>query len=158
MDMKIEITDQHRWLEQFIGQWEPIQDADTPPEMQSDNWIETGRMLHGVWAVVEGSGRTHGTEANTILSLGYDAGKGKFVGTWIGTMMSHLFVYEGDLADDGRLVLDCLGPDFETPGKLRQYQDIYGFEGSDSRTLTAQTLQDDGTWQVFMTMKYRRVA
>ncbi|ESQ87238.1 hypothetical protein ABAC460_20935 [Asticcacaulis sp. AC460] len=155
--MKVDIQTQHRWLEQFTGTWEVVQGADTPPEERSDNWKEVGRNLYGVWAVVEGNGQMPGGgAATTVLTLGFDQAKGKFVGSWIGSMMENLWVYEGELDGDGRLVLNSDGPDFET-GEMRKYRDIYAFEGGDKRTLTSQLLQPDGSWKAFMSMTYRRV-
>lgn len=155
--MKVDIQTEHRWLEQFSGNWEMVFDADTPADQRTDDWVETGRTLHGVWAVVEGRGEMPGGgKATTILTLGYDPARKAFIGTWIGSMMAHLWVYEGQLTDDGRLVLNSEGPDFET-GAMRSYQDIYAFEGSDIRTLTSQMLMSDGHWHVFMNGRYKRV-
>jgi hypothetical protein len=92
-----------------------------------------------------------------MIALGYDPAKGKFVGTWLGTMMTNLWVYEGSLdADEKALTLDCEGPSCTEPGKVAPYQDIITIIDADYWTLTARTRGDDGQWTTFMTTHYRR--
>jgi hypothetical protein len=91
------------------------------------------------------------------MTLGYDPDKKRFVGTWVGSMMSFLWVYDGSLDPAGRtLTLNAEGPDFSTPGKTAKYQDIIEFVSDDHRVLRSQTLGDDGTWHPFMEAHYRR--
>ena len=52
-----------------------------------------------------------GTPATTQITLGYDPAKKRFVGTWLGSMMTHLWIYDGELsADERTLTLSSEGP------------------------------------------------
>jgi hypothetical protein len=79
------------------------------------------------------------------------------VGTFIGSMMYHLWLYDGELDPAGKkLTLDSEGPSFSGDGTMSKYRDAIEFKSDDYRVLTAQVLGDDGQWQGFMTAHYRR--
>jgi uncharacterized protein DUF1579 len=45
------------------------------------------------------------------MTLGYDPEKKQYVGTWVGSMMSYLWVYDGSLdAEEKVLTLNAEGP------------------------------------------------
>src|SRR5690606_862870 len=93
------------------------------------------------------------------LTLGYDPQKKRFVGTWIGSMMNYLWVYEGDLDASGKvLTLNATGPVMMGPatGTMAKYQDVITIVGPDERTLTGRQQQPDGTWLQFMQATYKR--
>jgi uncharacterized protein DUF1579 len=72
-------------------------------------------------------------------------------------MMTHLWVYEGELdADERVLTLNAEGPSMASEGKMTQYKDVIEFKSDDHRVLTSHMLRDDGNWQQFMTANYRR--
>ncbi len=108
--------------------------------------------------MAEGQGETTGGGADTsLITLGYDPAKARFVGTWVGSMMPYLWIYDGELDASGRvLTLNSSGPSMTGDGSTAQYQDVIEITGDDSRTLTARAQGSDGTWQEFMTMSYRR--
>ena len=71
--------------------------------------------------------------------------------------MSRIWSYTGYLDGSEReLVLDCEGPSFKGDGTTARYQDVIAWVSDAERTLTSRVLQDDGSWQVFMTATYRR--
>ncbi|CDZ31273.1 ABC-type uncharacterized transport system, permease and ATPase component [Neorhizobium galegae bv. officinalis] len=146
---------EHGFLERMVGLWEV-----TSTSMGHDEkWVEVCRALNGIWFVAEGSGEMPGGggPATTILTLGYDPAKGKYVGTWLGTMMNHLWVYEGEVSDDGStLNLYTSGPDFANPGKTGDYREQIIFTDDDHRTFNSSAKQPDGTWQQFMEAHYAR--
>ena len=119
---------------------------------------ESVRSLEGVWVVCEGRGEMPaGAPSTTIMTLGYDPAKGRYVGTWIGSMMTYLWVYDGWLDPTGRvLTLEAEGPDMEEDGKLARYRDVIEIKSDDYRTMTAQVLGSDGEWRGFMTAYYHR--
>jgi hypothetical protein len=79
------------------------------------------------------------------------------VGTWIGSMMTHLWVYDGALdATERVLALDSDGPSMAGDGKLAKYRDAIEIRSDDERVLTSSVLGDDGKWQQFMIAHYRR--
>jgi hypothetical protein len=121
---------------------------------------EVVRSLGGLWILAEGRGEMpEGGTGTSAMTLGYDPQKGRFLGTFIGSMMTHLWIYQGSL-DDGRkiLTLDTEGPGIlgnETT--LAKYQDAVERVSDDHRILRSRFLADDGEWHSFMTAHYHRM-
>ena len=163
--MQAEPQKEHQWLQKLVGNWtsesECASGPDQPPHKMKGT--ETVRSLGGLWTLGEGQGEMPGGGvAQMLMTLGYDPQKKRFVGTWIGSMMTHLWVYDGELDAAGRvLTLNAEGPRFNAEGKadgsMAKYQDIIEFKSDDHRTLTSRALGEDGKWQEFMTAHYRRV-
>lgn len=157
--MQVEVTPQHRWLHKLVGEWTYEHDATMEPgqEPVKVTGSETVRTLGETWVLCHGEGEASGCAmGKTVMTLGYDPAKQRFVGSFISSMMAYLWVYEGQLDASGKaLILDCEGPAFSGQGMAR-YQDRIEFLSDDHRTLTASTVGPDGTWQTFMTAHYRR--
>lgn len=113
----------------------------------------------GTWVIGEGKGQMpDGSPATMVLTLGYDPNKKRFIGTWIGSMMTYLWVYDGELdASEKILTLSADGPHMSDPNKTMKYRDVFEFKSDDHRVLTSHMLGDDGKWTQFMTAHYRRV-
>jgi len=155
---KAEPTQEHRWLEQLVGEWVVQNETPAPGQEGAGAWTETVRSLDGIWFISEGSGDMPGCgPVRTMLTLGYDPHKKRYVGTWVGSMMTYLWVYEGMLDESGKvLTLDCTGPDFERPGETAHYQDIVTIIDRDNRKFTGRVQKPDGSWSEMMTAHYRR--
>jgi hypothetical protein len=157
--MNAEPQKEHKWLEQLVGEWETeieaVMGPGQPPSKHTGS--ESVRSLT-TWVVCEGKGEMLGGEnAATIMTLGYDPAKKKFVGTFIGSMMTNLWVYDGELDATGKvLTLDADGPSFTDPNKTAKYKDAIEIVSPDHRILTSRVLGDDGQWFHFMTAHYRR--
>jgi hypothetical protein len=157
--MHAEPQAEHKWLEQFVGEWEIEVEGTAvpgqPPEKSTG--AETVRSL-GVWVQCDGTmPMPDGRTGKTVMTLGYDPAKKKFVGTFIGSMMTNLWVYEGELDETGRvLTLDAEGPGFSDPGRTAKFKDAIEIVSTDHRILTSRILGDDGRWHQFMTAHYRR--
>jgi len=158
--MQIEPQQEHQWLQQLVGEWTYEAEATMVPGQPPSKFegSESVRSLGGLWVLAEGQGEMPGCGAvTTMLTLGYDPQKKRYLGTWIGSMMSHLWVYDGALdAAEKVLTLDAEGPDMAGTGKMAKYQDVVEFESDDHRVLTSHALGDDGKWHRFMTAHYRR--
>ncbi len=154
----------HQWLMQLVGSWQFESVAEMGPDQppMKATGRETVRAIGDLWIVAEGEGEMPGGGLmKSVMTLGYDPLRAKFVGTWIGSPMAHMFVYEGELADaagntPARLPLTTLGPSFADPTKMATYQDVLELHPDGQRMLYAQLLGDDGNWQQFMTATYRR--
>ena len=158
--MHAEPQKEHRWLHKLLGEWtseaEAVMEPGKPAEVCKGT--ESVRSLGGLWVLAEGRGEMPGGGAATMmLTLGYDAQRQRFVGTWVGSMMTNLWVYDGFLdAAERTLTLEAEGPDMAGQGKTVKYRDVVEFKSDDHRVLTSYALGDDGTWQQFMTAHYRR--
>lgn len=150
---------EHEWLHKLIGEWTTEMDAECEPGKPANKsrGSERVRSLGGLWVLAEGQGEMPGGgQASMLMTLGYDPARKRFVGTWVGSMMTHLWVYDGALDADGRvLTLETEGPDFAS-GKLAKYRDVIELVSDDERRLTSHTLGEDGQWRQFMSATYRR--
>jgi hypothetical protein len=92
-----------------------------------------------------------------MMTLGYDPQRKRYVGTWIGSMMTPLWVYDGALdAAERVLALQTEGPSMAAEGRMAKYKDVIEFKSDDERVLTSHIQGDDGQWHGFMTANYRR--
>jgi Protein of unknown function (DUF1579) len=157
--MHTEPQKQHQWLDQLIGEWmsevECSGGSDQPPSKTQGS--EVVRSLGGLWIIADGVGEMpDGGTGKTIMTLGFDPQRDRFVGTFIGSMMTHLWIYNGSLdATEKVLTLDTEGPNFSQSG-MTKYKDIIEFVSEDHRIMTSQILGEDGNWTQFMTAHYRR--
>lgn len=158
--MKAEPQEEHRWLHRLVGEWTVEGEGTMGPDQPSEKstGTESVRSLGGLWILAEGQGMMPGGgAATTLMTLGYDPRTKRYVGTWIGSMMTHLWVYDGELdAAEKELTLYAEGPSFETEGKMARYKDVIELESDDHRLLRSHVLSDDGDWHHFMTASYRR--
>jgi len=153
---------EHAWLQKMIGEWTYESEAQMgegqPPFKASGT--ETVRPLGEFWILAEGQGTMPGGGHGTmLLTLGYDVRQGRFVGTWIGSMMSWHCVYQEGRLDPGgtRLQLEADGPSFAEEGRTARYRDELEIVAPDHRVLRSAIRQPDGSWHDFMAAHYRRL-
>ena len=151
---------EHHWLQRLVGEWTYESEArmgpDQPP-MKSQG-AESVRSLGGLWTLAEGEGQMpDGDSFTSVMTLGYDPEKKRFVGTWIGSIMTRLWIYDGELDADGRkLSLYSEGPSMSGDGTMAKYRDAIEVVSDDHRIMTSEYQGEDGNWQKFMTLHYRR--
>ncbi len=152
-------TAEHRWLQRLVGNWtfevECQMGPDQPP--MKNQGRESVRSLGALWTIGEWDGETpDGGQSRSVITLGYNPVKQRFVGTFINDMMTHLWPYEGTLDAAGKiLTLDSEGPSMSGEG-LAKYQDIIEFIDDNHRKLSSQIMGADGQWQPFMTAHFYR--
>lgn len=151
---------EHRWLQRLVGEWtsegEAVMEPGQPPA--TFKGTESVRSLGGLWVIGEGRGEMPGGgEMTSVITLGVDPRKGKFVGTFVASMMANLWLYEGAL-EGNVLTLDTEGPDFGAEGKTGKFRDVVELVDDDHRILRSSRLGEDGQWHEFMTARYRRTA
>jgi hypothetical protein len=126
------------------------------PPIQCQGTIST-RKLGGFWIICEVTNNMMGTTMHAVQTVGYDPAKKKYVGTWVDSMMNHMWKYEGTVDADGKvLTLQAEGPNFESPGKTAQFRDVYEVKGPDEIVTTSQMQGADGKWVTFATGTARR--
>ncbi|GAA4419868.1 DUF1579 domain-containing protein [Bremerella cremea] len=160
--MREEAQAEHAWLDNLVGTWtmksEMVMGPDEPPH--TSEGTEVVRKLGDLWVIGEME-TTSETMADctgkTILTLGYDPKQKAFVGTFIASIMTYLWIYErGTLDDAGKvLTLNANGPSFVSEGTVA-YQDIIEIVDADHRILRSQVIDDNEVWHPFMTAHYYR--
>lgn len=157
--MVVEPQKEHQWLQRLVGEWTSEAESAEPGQPPTiHRGTETVRSIGDIWFLAEGKADMPGGGQGTMLmTLGYDPQKNRFVGTWLGSMMTHLWIYDGELDEAGRvLTLSAEGPSMAGDGSMAQYRDVIEFKTDDHRVLTSHLLGDDGNWQQFMTAHYYR--
>lgn len=151
---------EHQWLKRLVGEW--TYEGESPmgpgkPPMKF-NGTETVRSIGELWVVGEGRGEMPtGEPVTMMITIGFDPAKGHYVGTWIGSMMTHLWVYRGEFDEANQtLSLHAEGPDMADPTKTRKYKEVIEVKSDDRRVFSSYMLGDDGKWTQIMTADYRR--
>lgn len=158
--METQAKKEHAWLKKFIGVWKATGESPMGPDQPAMTWTstETAVALGDLWIQADSqSTMPDGSQHVMQLTLGYDSNKGRYVGTWIGSMMDYLWVYEGELDAEGRvLTLSTTGPDMSRPGAFAAYRDIVTFVNDNHRILTSNMQDEKGEWHQFMEAHYHR--
>lgn len=143
----------HAWFAPLTGHWksegECLPGPDQPP-MKSSYPVQV-RSLGGMWTVIEStSTEADGSVWTTVMTLGYSVARQRYTGTFVGSMGSHLWVYDGQVSDDGRrIVLNTEGPRFDGQGTAR-YQDTIEIVDDNHWILSSQVENAEGQWFPFM--------
>lgn len=157
--MHSEPQKEHEWLRRMEGRWTFNVTCVMGPDQPESSFEgrEVVRSFGGLWIIGEGEGSMPGGgTSQSVITLGFDPKKGRFVGTFISSMMDHMWHYVGSLdADQKTLTLDTEGPSFDQQG-MAKYQDIFTMVDDDHRTLHSQVLGADGKWTRFMSGHYHR--
>ena len=120
--------------------------------------VETARLLGTQWFVAESSASTpDGVPVTAILTLGYDAFRQRFVGTYISSQQTHLWSYVGQLDAAGTaLTLETDGPIHGNPARTTSYREVIEVVSSDHKVMRSMILGPDGEWFEFARAEYRR--
>lgn len=156
--MTPDIRDEHRWLARLAGEW-TYDGRMIPDEPQyRASGTETVRMLGEVWMLAEASGTmAGGRETASLMTIGFDPESGRFTGTFMASLMTSLWLYDGALDEGGKsLRLRSEGPRFDGQPGTALYEDEIEIVSGDERRLNARVREDDGSWTLFMTTDYRR--
>lgn len=152
---------EHRFFDTLIGEWSMHHQCNAGGETPASE--ATGKMsiksLGGMWAIIECSGASpDGSPWTSQFTLGYDPNDQRYKGTFVGSMMTHLWLYDGERDSAGsRLTLNTTGPRFDGRG-MAQYQDIFEIVDVDHWILRSQMQQEDGTWAQFMEGHHYRLS
>lgn len=150
---------EHAWFDRLLGEWTAKSECQMPDgSTHKGEGRLTCRSLGGLWLIADGAGEdpTSGPWS-TQMTLGYDPAIERYVGTFIGSMMTHLFVYSGLVDSTGaKLTLDTEGPGFDG-SSTAIYQDVIEVLSDDHWLLKSQTRSEDGQWTRFMEGHHRRI-
>ena len=145
------------WAEPFLGEWtmEIVEQGGAAPAMRGSDTVR----LMGSWLIAETFGQNPaGDSFRMITSIGFDPDKDRYVGATVGTMTPSMFVLDGYRdASSGALTLETEGPAITEGKKTDRYRDIWRITGPDTREITAEVVDSDGSWRAFMRYQFRRL-
>ena len=158
--MKVEPKKEHLWLQKLVGEWTYEHEAEMEPgKITKITGTEVVRPMGDLWVLCEARGEMPGGSMGHMMwTFGYDSQKKAFGGTFVSSMMEHMWIYhDGTLdAEERVLTLPTEGPDFSVEGKISQYRDIFELKSHDERILRAEMLGQDGKWTEVLRQTYRR--
>jgi hypothetical protein len=150
---------QHDVLKQMEGTWDAVARFMTEPgkPMAESKGVETASMgLGGFWLMTEYKGEMNGQPFTGRGSMGYDQQKQKYVGTWIDSMKSGLFLSEGIADEPGKVFTMIVQGYCDMQGKAITMKQIMELKDKDSRKLTFLSPNPDGKDMTVGTIEYTR--
>jgi hypothetical protein len=151
-------TKEHEWLKKFAGEWTSEAEMSCDPTQPPMHYTgtESSRMLGNYFLIAQGKGDSVEMPYASVLTLGYNPEKQKYIGTWVDSMLGYMWQYEGAVNAAGTtLTLDTEGPCGEG-GKVTKFKEVTEFKSDDHRIFTSSMLRDDGSWFTIMTINFRR--
>lgn len=149
---------QHEVLKQFEGTWDAVAKFAMEPgkPMTESKGVETSVVgLGGFWLSYEYTGEMMGAPYIGRGTLGFDQKKQKYVGTWIDSMKSGLFISEGTGDANGRITLIAQGY-CDAAGKSIVMKQVLEFKDKDTRSITFLSPNPDGKEELTGTIEYKR--
>lgn len=151
---------EHEWLQRLLGDWsfeaEMVMGPGQPPVKTKGRWVI--RPVGALWIVADGEGTSPDGETHTsMMTIGFDPEKGRFVGTFIASPMTKLWLYDGAFDGQDRLILAASGPSFVSEGETL-YHDIIEITEEGRFRFSSRLQGTDGAWIDFMSADYRRAA
>ena len=154
-------TADHDFFKPFLGEWSMEHRCDMGPDQPPavSRGKMTGRTLGGLWTLLESSGEMpDGGVGYSLFTLGYDPTRKLYHGTFVASMMTHLWLYQGSVNAAGNiLTLDVEGPSFDGLG-MASYQDIFEVVNNDHWILRSRMLnKETGNWVDFLEGHHHRL-
>jgi Protein of unknown function (DUF1579) len=155
-----EPTPEHQYLLQLVGDWDLESECklgpDQPPSKSTGT--QSTRALGSFWTLGDmDTAGPHNSRMKSLITLGFDPQRGKFVGSFVSSCMTYHWLYEGYLDDQQRiLTLEAEGPSFAGDGSMAKYQDIIEVIDQDTYLFRSQYQNGDGRWTEFMRGKHTR--
>ena len=130
-------------------------------EMTMGAWTitETIEPLGELWVVTRAEGPGGEAPVRSMTTFGYDPALGKFVGSYVDTIQTRMWTYEGFLDESGTvLTFETEGPSMADPEGTTLYRDQYILEGADTKRIVTSAQDENGAWVQFAEMTGKRLA
>jgi hypothetical protein len=148
------------FLQQLVGEWSVTSYAVMDPNEDPYRFEgeEHTRMLGRQWLVSEYKSEVEGQTLHSILTIGYDPAKEKFVATYANAMQTMLWTYEGALDDEAStLTLKTEGPFMGDPNQKADFRVVIDHKDADQWTMSSQIhMPDQDEWFEFLRFEFER--
>lgn len=147
---------EHDWLQQFVGDWtseaECFMAPDAPPVINKGT--ERIRSIGGFWITVEIEAGMGGFPFHALQTIGFDPKRDCYIATWVDSMTSYLWHYEGSVNEAGtKLTIHSEAPCPLSPGRLTKFRDELEIIDGDHKTYTSAMQGEDGEWRTCLKAK-----
>lgn len=151
-------TKEHEWLQRFVGEWTSESEIHMVPdeEPMKGSGTESVRPLGGFWIVSDVTGEMPGMTMKAVLTFGYDPKKEKYVGTWVDSMTSHMWEYEGTVDDSGKVLTLITNAFCPMEQRECEFLSTVEFVSDDERIFTEKKKSEDGEWVTIVKSVYKR--
>ncbi len=152
-------TKEHERLAQFAGEWDVTAEPAPEPGQEAikGTGTESSKMVGGFWLVGQSEASMQGMSVTSVLTIGYDPAAKKYVGTFVCSIDSTMWKYEGTMDEAGtKLTLETEGPSCFDPSKKAKYRETLELKDKDHKVFTSFMQDDKGEWVKIVTMEYRR--
>ena len=147
-------TAEHAWLQKYVGTWHndvtaymPGQPAD---KAMKTSGTEEVTSVGGFWVLSENHGDMMGSPYTGVMNLGYDPEEKHYVGTWVDSMTSDMWKYEGTVDKDGKvLTLKARGA-CPMMDKETNFKDVTEWVTPDHKRMTSYMEDEKGNWVKLM--------
>jgi Protein of unknown function (DUF1579) len=154
-------TQNETWLKQLVGAWTyhfaTTSDSEYPGFTITGT--ETVWPVGEVFVAMEAKGvGSDGKPSHSLISLGFDPDKQRFSGAHAGSAVPALFVYDGELAEDGvALHLQTSGAPMTDGNVVDEYRDTLRILDANNREQVFQVRDASGAWKEFARTRFTRV-
>ena len=155
---------QHKVLAREVGVWDaevtmtvPGADADAKPT--TSKAVETNALIGDKWLISDFKGEFGGMEFQGHGQTGYDAKKGKYVGTWVDTFSARIDTLEGTF--DEKTQTMTMFSQMEEPGsgKPMKVKFVSVFKGDNERIFTEHVMTEGAKdYTKLMQISYKKRA
>lgn len=148
---------EHLWLKRLVGEWNSEAEMSMGPEQppMTSKGSDSVRALGDFWVMSNLKGDMAGQPFEGVMTLGYDPEKKKYIGTWVDSMTSYMWKYEGTVdATKNKLTLETEGP--SPMGGTCKFRESIEFKSDDHRVFTSTMQDTDGQWITVLTANMHR--
>ncbi len=147
-------TEQHEQLQKKVGEWKVACQYFLGGEAIAAVGVDRMEALGPYWTAGHFRCEMMGTEIVGLSTTGYDPAKGKYIGTWQDSATPFFYYFEGDIDEEGRLVME--GQNYDPFSKTdNTYRSIETF-GDNERKLELYIVPEDGDMIQVLAYVYTR--
>lgn len=150
---------EHKLLEPFVGEWnvkasmwmDPSAPANESTATAKTEWIMDGRYQRMTY-----KGEVMGSRFTGESISGFNKVTGEYFGSWIDSMSTSMGISHGSVSSDGKTFTYHGEYDDPMTGGKMKTREVIQIHNNDKFTMTAYTLNDDGTEFKHMVLEYSR--
>lgn len=148
---------QHQKLAAQVGTWDAVIESIGPDgkPSQSKGVSEAKLLIGGLWLVEEFTSDFGGMAFQGHGITGYDVAKGKYVTTWVDSMITSFLVLEGNYDKDGK-ALTMTGTGVDGEGKPAHYRNVTTWKDADTYVFDMYVTGADGKEMPALKITYSR--